>query len=252
LLLFKYPALKHILSAALLVSGAAILTCGQTPAKKQNNRPPELAPTVTIPANPPAVSASPSAASLGTYTYEFSQPHFLITHVLVEHDSAGHGRLLLERLGETTPIIEPLEVSAAALARITALWQALRFLDSETNYQSEKQFPHMGTVRLSMRSGSRFRNSEFNWTHNSDAAALVNEYRRLADQGTFIFDITVARENRPLDAPKLMDQLEIMLKGSGLSDPQQLVPLLRELKTDERIPLMARNHAARLLKKIEK
>ena len=252
MLLVKHTALKHILSAALLVSGAAILTCGQTPAKKQNNRPPELAPTVTIPANPPVVSVSPSQASPGTYTYEFSQPHFLITHVLVEHDSAGHGRLILERLGETTPIIEPLEISVAALGRITALWQSLRFLDSETNYQSEKQFPHMGTVRLSMRVGSRSRKTEFNWTHNSDAAALANEYRRLADQGKFIFDMTVARENRPLDAPKLMDQLEIMLKGSGLSDPQQLVPLLRELNTDERIPLMARNHAARLLKKIEK
>jgi len=252
LLLAKDTALKHILSAALLVSGAAILTCGQTPAKKQNNRPPELAPSVTIPANPPAVSASPAQASAGTYIYEFSQPHFLITHVLVEHDATGRGRLILEHLGETTPIIEPLEISAAALGRITALWQSLRFLDSETNYQSEKQFPHMGTVRLSMRIGSRFRKSEFNWTHNTDAAALANEYRRVADQGKFIFDMTVARENRPLDAPKLMDQLEIMLKGSGLSDPQQLVPLLRELNTDERIPLMARNHAARLLKKIEK
>jgi hypothetical protein len=241
----KQLILKHILSAALVISVAAIFTCGQTPAKKQNNRPPELAPAVTVPGNP-------SQAEPAAYTYEFSQPQFLITHVVVEHDSAGHGRMILERLGESTPIIEPLELSPAALGRITALWQALRFLDSNTNYQSDKQFPHMGTVRLKMRVGARTRTAEFNWTHNSDAAALANEYRRAADQGTFIFDITVARENRPLDAPKLMDQLEIMLNRSGLSDPKQLIPLLRELKTDERIPLMARNHATRLLKKIEK
>ena len=61
-----------------------------------------------------------------------------------------------------------------------------------------------------------------------------------------------ARENRPLDAPKLMDQLETLVTRDGLSDPQQLLPLLRELKIDERIPLIARNHAGRILKKIQK
>jgi len=237
--------LSYILSAALLVLGAAIFTCGQTPSKKQNDRPPELAPAVTV-------AGEASSGQSAIYTYEFSQPQFEITRVVVEHDSAGHGRVVLERLGESTPIIEPLEISLPALSRITGLWQELRFLDSDTNYQSDKQFPHMGTVRLKMREGSRMRAAEFNWTHNREASELANEYRRLGDQAKFVFDITVARENRPLDAPKLMDHLEIMLNRSGLSDPQQLIPLLRELKTDERIPLMARNRADRLLKKIQK
>jgi hypothetical protein len=52
--------------------------------------------------------------------------------------------------------------------------------------------------------------------------------------------------------PKLMDQLESMLKRNGLSDPQQLLPMLNDLSTDERIPLMARNHAVRLSKQIKK
>jgi hypothetical protein len=46
--------------------------------------------------------------------------------------------------------------------------------------------------------------------------------------------------------------METLLTRAGLSDPYQLVPLLTELKTDERIPLIARNHADRILKKIEK
>ena len=32
----------------------------------------------------------------------------------------------------------------------------------------------------------------------------------------------------------------------------QLIPLIRDLSTDERLPLMARNHAGRILKKLEK
>jgi len=198
------------------------------------------------------VSDIPSAAEDAAYAYDFSQPQFLIRHIVVEHDSTGRGQVVLEWLGEQTKIVEPLQLSPAALGRITSLWQALRFLDSDESYQTDKQFPHLGTMRLTMRSGTRSRTAEFNWTHNRNASALVNEYRRAADQATFVFEITVARENRPLDAPKLMDQLETMVTRGGLSDPQQLVPLLLELKTDERIPLMARNHAARILKKIQK
>jgi hypothetical protein len=58
--------------------------------------------------------------------------------------------------------VEPLELSTAALARINASWQALRFLDSDTNYQSNKQFPHLGTMRIGMQRGERKRVAEFN------------------------------------------------------------------------------------------
>ena len=38
---------------------------------------------------------------------------------------------------------------------------------------------------------------------------------------------------QPLNAPKLMDEFEQQLKRKGLSDPQQMVPLLKEISTDE-------------------
>jgi hypothetical protein len=237
--------LKQILSAALVIASAAIFTYAQTPARKQNDRAVEPAPALKV-------SDTPAPAETVNYAYDFSQPQFFIRHIVVEHDSTGHGRVVLEWLGEHTPVVEPLQLSAAALGRITSRWQALRFLDSDENYQSDKQFAHLGTMKLTMRSGTRSRTAQFNWTHNRDAAALANEYRRAADQATFVFEITIARENRPLDAPQLMDELETMVTRNGLSDPQQLIPLLRELKTDERIPLIARNHAERILKKIQK
>jgi hypothetical protein len=80
----------------------------------------------------------------------------------------------------------------------------------------------------------------------------VNEYRKAADQAILIFDIAVARENQPLNAPKLMETMESLLKRDALSDPRQLLKLLHDLSTDEHIPLIARNHALRLIKKIQK
>ena len=138
-----------------------------------------------------------------------------------------------------------------ALGRISALWQGLRFLDSETNYQSDKQFPHLGTMKLTMTEGEKKRTAEFNYSNVKEAAELAREYRRIADQASFVFDISVARENQPLNAPKLMEGFESLLKRNALSDPQQVVPLLKEISSDERLPLIARNHALRILAKIK-
>lgn len=223
--------------------GAVISTWGQeSPAHKQNVRPPAATAT-----------AIPTTAinSTAHFSYEFTQPEFYLRRILIEHDASGHGKITFERRNEETPIVEELQISPRAVGRISALWGALRFLDSETNYQSDKQFPHMGTMKLSMVDGQRKRTAEFNWSNVKEAADLANEYRRIGEQASFVFDISVARENQPLNAPKLLETLESQLKRNTLSDPQQLIPLLKEISSDERLPLIARNHALRLLAKIK-
>jgi hypothetical protein len=212
---------------------------------KHNARPEETR------SNAPSAENREKARNI-RYSYEFTQPKFYLRHILLEHDASGHGKITFQRLNEDTSISESVELSSQTLTRIQGLWEQLRFLDSSENYQSDRQFPHLGTMRLQMQDGVRKRTSEFNWTNNRDASALVNEYRRVADQALLIFDISVARENQPLNAPKLMELLESLLKRDGLSDPHQLVPLLHEITTDEHLPLIARNHAERLLKRIEK
>ena len=186
------------------------------------------------------------------YSYEFSQPKFYVKHIVLEHDANGRGTVTFERLNEDIPVSEAIELSADALARISSAWQSLQFLESNTDYQSDKQFPHLGTMKIGMQRGERKRVAEFNWTNNEAASTLVNEYRKAADQAILIFDIAVARENQPLNAPKLMETMESLLNRKALSDPRQLLKLLQDLSTDEHVPLIARNHALRLIKKIEK
>jgi len=239
-------------AAFLLLSAAVFVVAQQSSGTKQNTRPAQpISPATaeTKPASPPKIREDSKPIR---FAYEFTQPQFFIRHIVIEHDQLGHGSISFERQNEETPYKEPLELSAAASGRIAALWQALRFLDSTEDYQSPRQYPHLGTMRLQMEQDSRKRTAEFNWTVNKDMFALVSEYRRAADQAILVFDLAIARENQPLNSPKLMDQLESMLKRNGLSDAQQLVPLLKDITSDEHLPLMTRNHAARLLKQIEK
>lgn len=217
------------------------------PAAKQNAR--------DSSSSAPAASAPAEAdekTSVAAYTYEFTQPEFFVRHIVIEHDAGGRGQITFERKNESTPIVEPVELSQAALGRIAGYWGALKFLDSDASYQASKQFPHLGTMRLKMRRGTRERTAEFNWTNERSVSSLVDEYRRLGEQALFIFDIKLAREMQPLEAPKIMGRLDTLLTRNGLSDPQQLLPLLEDLSTDERIPLIARNQATRAIKKIKK
>ena len=67
-------------------------------------------------------------------------------------------------------------------------------------------------MRIGMQQGDRKRVAEFNWTNDADASALINEYRKAADQAILVFDISLARENQPLNAPKLMEVMESLIK----------------------------------------
>ena len=232
--------------AALVILSAAICTVAQTSggAVKHNTREKPNQDATTAIKKTPVEDVS--------YSYEFKKPEFLIRHILIKHDASGHGEISFEKLGDLEPIVEPLELSARARARILALWDALHFLDSSENYQAERQYPHLGTMRLRMVKATRERTAEFNWTNDPNAKLLVDEYRRAANQAIFVFDMSVALQNQPLDSPKLLNRFDNYLKRDELSDPQQLIPFLRELTTDERLPLMARNHAARILQKLEK
>lgn len=234
------------LFVALLLLFVAVPSAAQD-ATKRNDRPQGTTAPV-----PKPIESNEKPSDVTRYSYEFTQPEFVIRHIVIEHDATGHGKVTFERHGEETPIVEPIELSAKAWERITALWTDLKFLDSNENYQTAKSFAHLGTYRISMNDGKRQRTAEFNWSNNKSAWALATEYRRVADQAILIFDLNLAREMQPLNAPSLLNEMDSLLSRNGLSDPQQLIPLLTELRTDEHVPLIARNHAERILKKIQK
>jgi len=197
----------------------------------------------------PTPKEDPNAAR---YIYEFEQPDFFVYFTHIEHDAEGRGHIRFERRSDVEQITEPFQLSPAALGRIAARWEALKFLDSTASYQGERTYPSYGKSRLRMKQGGRERTAEFNYAGDPDAFALADEYRRAADQSVFVFELTIALESQPLETPKLINRLATLVEGTRLSDAQQLIPLLRQLTTDERVPLVGRNQAIRVLKKLEK
>lgn len=206
------------------------------PQKKPNARPGE----------------TPRAAA-PVYFYTFSQPEFLVSKILIEHDEAGAGKISFQKRDFGEFITDPIQLSPAALERVKIAFAALDFLNSKETYQSpERSYAHLGTMTVAEKKDGRARTAEFNWTENKDAKTLADEYRRVGQQFVWIFDMSVARQNQQLETPSLMDALDSMIKRNEISDAAQMIPLLTELSTDERLPLIARNHATRIVKEIEK
>lgn len=194
-----------------------------------------------------------SEESRNVFSYEFTQPNFVVKHLSIEHDENGKGKITFEKKNFDEPVTDPIQLSTATLERIKNLFQALNFIDSTEDYQSTiRQYAHLGTMKIRQKKDGKERTAEYNWSENKDARALADEYRKIGQQFVWLFDISVSRENQPLQAPGLMDELDSLVRRNELSDPLQIVPFLKQLSDDERIPLIARNHATRLVKEIEK
>lgn len=203
----------------------------------------------------PETVSRPSAAKENpfVYFYEFTQPNFLVSHIRLEHDENGKGKITFRKRDFGEDFSDPIQLSPETQEILKTHWSALNFLDSTEEYQSkERDYAHLGTMQLKMKKEAGERTVKFNWTENQDAKALADEYRKIGNQYVWMFDITVARENQPLETPRIMNAIDSYLKRNEISDPKQMIPFLRELSDDERVPLITRNHAARLIKEIEK
>lgn len=230
-----------------------------TPVVKKNERPDT--PTVPQETEPKkknrdekqSANVKPEKVKL-PYVYEFSQPNFVNSHIVIEHDENGKGTLTFERRDSSDePITDPIQISPTALERINKLFETLNFLASTEDYQSPtRDYGHLGNHTVTLRKDGKERTAKYNWSENKDAKALADEYRKVGEQFIWYFDMNISRENQPLEAPSLVDKLDSLIKRNEISDPSQMLSYLKDLSNDERIPLLARNKTTKLIKEIEK
>lgn len=214
-----------------------------TPAEtKKNERPPDVSKSTPV----------SGKTYRPTYFYEFSRPGFIMSHVLIEHDAGGKGKMTYEKRDVSKMMTDDFQLTTVTLKEINDALDRLDFLDSTESYQYERDYSHLGNVTFRLIRDGRERAVKFNWTTNKDAKFLADEYRKISNEIVWKADLEVSRENQPLESPRLLDALDSYLKIGDITDPPHLIPLLRELSNDERLPLITRNHASRLIERIEK
>ena len=247
-----------VISSVVLSSGAANTTAATviplptptpqvTDKGKKNNRP------EARPVSPDGGAKTQNrAAGTPTHFYEFTRPGFPYSHVWIEHDDEGRGIISFVKDGDDEKITDPIALSPVTMGKINDALKNLNFLNSTEEYQFERDFSHMGNVTFRVQKDGKERMVKYNWTTNKHAKDLMDEYRRIANEYTWLFEFSVARVNQPLRTPGMMDALDGLLKRKEISYAPHLLKFLAEAASDEKLPLIARNHASRLILEIEK
>lgn len=201
------------------------------------------------PSSPPG--ASPTDANSTRYYYLFVNERFTIPRIEIEFDGSGVGQYTFVRKGNDE-IANKLKLSTSLLGQLRDLFTELNFLASTEDYQYKKDFSHLGTMTISLAQGGRSREAKFNYTDNQVMSRLAELFRNIATQEMRVFELQNTRESDPISTPAQMRLLESELRGKHLADPPQLIPLLKDIQQDEGVPLIARNHAERLIQMIQK
>lgn len=196
---------------------------------------------------------SADAAGVGmSFAYKFENQRFYIPVIEVDLGPDGAGEVRFKR-GESDEVIDlKLKPAPQTLARIRHLVESTNFVESEEDYQSKKDFSHMGWMTIVARQGGRERKVRFNYTHNAEVKELSDIFHGLAVQEIQLFDIENARQYQPLDLPKQLEVLESSLRLGRVAEPERVLAMLEDIAGDNTGTLIARNHAGRIIKDIRK
>ncbi len=185
------------------------------------------------------------------YLYFFDNEKFTTPHMEISFDAAGKGEFKFKKK-DSEEMINKLEVSASLLEQINSILTEVSYFESNENYQYKKDFSHLGTVTIDIAKSGKHRKVTFNYTENAAMNRLANIFRNLATQETRVFELEAVRQNDPISTPAQLRFLESEMKSKNIADPERFTPILNDLKQDESVPLIARNHAKRLLDQIQK
>jgi hypothetical protein len=186
------------------------------------------------------------------FAYKFENQRFYIPLIEIDLNGKGEGELRFKR-GESDEIIDlKLKLLPETVARLRELYDKTRFLESDESYQDKRDHSNLGWVTLSLSAGGRERSARFNYTPNLDIKQVADIFRALANQQTDLFDIETALQYQPLDVPGKLEVLEGDLRLERIAEPQQVVATLQEIAKNDTAPLIARNHAKRIIEAIEK
>lgn len=210
-----------------------------------------LAATGALAQKPQSINGAATAGEM-SFSYKFENPRFDIRVIEIDLNPNGAGELRFTR-GTSDEILDcKIKLLPATLARIRNLFEVSDFLALKTEYQDKKDFKHMGWVTLGARQGARERKTRFNFTTNVHMNELKDIFLGIAWQEISLFDIENAERYQPLDVPKQLEMLENDLKLARIAEPARVLTALNEIAGDDSQPLIARNHAKRIIEAIKK
>lgn len=200
---------------------------------------------------PQSINGAAAAGEM-SFSYKFENPRFDIRVMEIDLNSNGAGELRFWR-GTSDDVLDcKIKVLPATLARIRKLLEASGFLASDAAFQDKRDMSHLGWITIGAKQGASERKTRFNFTTNIHMKELEEIFRGIASQEISLFDIDNAERYQPLDLPKQLEMLENDLRLERITEPARVLAALKDIAADDSQPLIARNHAKRIIEAIQK
>lgn len=167
-----------------------------------------------------------SSRTAETYRYEFEQPNFLVTRIVIVLDAEGRGTLEYVEKDVPEPTRAPVTLRPESLARLRRLAEQVASLPPAP--PSEKH-ANLGLSKLSLVVNGQPVVVAFTYTPHPALLELGQFFRGLITQHQRVSQIEVARRYQPLDVPKLLRDLEADLNANRIAEPAALGDLLASL-----------------------
>jgi hypothetical protein len=199
-----------------------------------------------------SIKGASSSDSDLSFSYKFEGPRFYLKVIEIDLGSNGTGGLRFTR-GESDEVLDcKVNLQPGTIARIRQLYELSDFLGTETSYQDKRDMSHLGWITIGAKRGERERKVRYNYTTNAHIKELQEIFLGIAWQEIALFDIDNAERYQPLDLPKQLEILENDLGLERIAEPTRVIAPLKEISVDESQPLIARNHAKRIIEAINK
>jgi hypothetical protein len=204
----------------------------------------------------PSPSAAAPTATVSqksvAYSYAFDKSNFLVSHIEIELDADGRGRMSYTEKDASEPTVVEIALRPESLARLKQMIEKVGWTTLVSDDATLAKHENLGLTKVKVADGDAQRTATFTYTPDVSLQQAANFFRGLVTQHQRQTLLETARRFQPLDTPKQLRDLESELKGNRIAEPLALLALLRKLSTDERIPLIARNHAKKLADQVEK
>lgn len=196
---------------------------------------------------------APAPASNGglSIVYVFENPSFMLSPVELRIDESGNADLRFTRKDVAQPVHRPVRLELDVYRSICSLVETARILESSDEYQSKRHFANLGTYTVTAERNGTSRTVRFDNSENETIMDLVKLLRGITTREVHAFDLETAALYAPLAIPGLLDRVEADLKFDRIVAPAGLVPVLRRISDDPSLPLIARNRAEKLERKLK-
>lgn len=191
---------------------------------------------------------SSAIASIAAITYSKTFKGSIPEFVEITVHQNGSGTWDIRQLDENAAP-QPFDINASLASEIFRLAALLHNFDG-IDLDAQRRIAYLGQKTFRYEQGARKQEVTYNYTLNEDAAALQQIFEGLGREELDVQDLQRTMRYDHLGVNEVLRRIETDVNANAIPAPENLLPVLDQVSSDERYMEIARKHAQVLAQRL--